>query len=876
MSKGVAPKQIRVLTVALIVVALLLPGVQLLVRGANSVTDEVLEGNWRGAFDILVTDKEFEERVSPGRNEFDLAFLDPNYGGVAAPVISREKVAEVAGVAGVEVAAPLGYVGTQIDPLRPYHVIIPWQEFEVEKKRTFRLTSVATSSDGITERVERKTTNIFEIDVTEWNGKYGNVNFGSEGAGIEAIWTNYKREAAWYARPEGVGLLFLQLPTATTSIAAVDPVAEIKLLGEGSEFTQSLQRLQQAEDIFTVNGAVSAANYETWSKAHPAAAQQLDQFPGVEQLQDFARLGYYGFESELVPYIHSNKAYPANYIKTKFERKNDDDEYVEIGETEIDLSESYLPFGVFGADIVFPGSSVETENYHGITDLLGFAGIEAGALTLKPRVDENGAPGFEVVPKQITNIMEKAPDYKPTGELIGDVRDYRSAEEIDLKVGTRFAPGVAPYAVGSYEPVTKTVADVYTPLGLYENTPVVTRDGKTLAPSRTGAGLVLESADAIVSLSTAEKLVEGDFVTSVRVRVAGLEGLSREAAQVEIDKVAQRIRALGLGAKVVVGASQQEVSFWVPGYVFGTSDPEGLQEIRDLGWVTQTFTVLGADQWTAATTAAVVSSAGIILLALVVLGLVVIMLLVRPGRVRAQTLLRGLGYNGVQRMNWALRESWLGLVCLVIGAVASVVLSVAATRVQTLLVVGVVLLAVLLAIPFTRSNKQRLPSKFGLRRTITGISILESVIAAVCGVIIFALVQVAIWFWETGSKLSLSRLVLESLLPLTVMVLVVLAFLVYLQFVAAGFYQRILQARVVFAYEMLAQPQWRVMLRQVLLLVARFVLVVVLLGVAAWYGLQWVEPEVGALLAVVVWLVAWLLVRVVAVWRMAPVRLLYR
>ncbi|RRD35557.1 hypothetical protein EII31_04145, partial [Leucobacter sp. OH2974_COT-288] len=73
MSKGVAPKQIRVLTVALLVVALLLPGVQLLVRGANSVTDEVLEGNWRGAFDILVTDKEFEERVSPGRNEFDLA-----------------------------------------------------------------------------------------------------------------------------------------------------------------------------------------------------------------------------------------------------------------------------------------------------------------------------------------------------------------------------------------------------------------------------------------------------------------------------------------------------------------------------------------------------------------------------------------------------------------------------------------------------------------------------------------------------------------------------------------------------------------------------------------------------------------------------------
>ncbi|RRD34922.1 hypothetical protein EII31_07400, partial [Leucobacter sp. OH2974_COT-288] len=229
--------------------------------------------------------------------------------------------------------------------------------------------------------------------------------------------------------------------------------------------------MQQAEDIFTVNGAVSAADYEAWSKAHPAAAQQLDQFPGAEQLQDFARLGYYGFESELVPYIHSNKVYPSNYVKTKFESKNPDGEYIEIGETEVNLAELYQPFGVYPFNIPFPNAAPLVDaDYYSVVPLYFFTGARVGSLTLKPSVDDNGAPAFEVMPQQITNVAQKLPSYEPTGYGIGDVRDYRSSTDTTLNIGTGMTAGVAPYAVGSYEPVTKTVADVYTPLGLYENT----------------------------------------------------------------------------------------------------------------------------------------------------------------------------------------------------------------------------------------------------------------------------------------------------------------------------------------------------------------------------------------------------------------------
>lgn len=523
---SVAPKQIPALTVALIVVALLLPGVQLLVRGANSVTGEVLNKNWRGAFDILVTAKEFEQQVSPGKNEFDLAFLDPNYGGVAAPPLARKQVAQVAQLAGVEVAAPLGYVGTQVNPNRHYNVMIPWSEFETEKKRIYRLSSLVVGSDGLAERIEHKTTNIFEIDVANWNGRYGDLQHTAE-HGVKAYWLNFGStfKAIGNVTPAGVWLAFLEIPTMPTSIAAVDPAAEIKLLGAHNEFTKSLNYLQQADEILSAYGVVTAANFETWTKTHPAAAQQLEQMPGVRQLQNFAKSGSYGFENELVPYIHSNKTYPTNYVKTKFELEDGQGHVVEqIGETQVDLAALYQPFGVYKFSIPFPNTTLAADSDHSFaTPLLFYQGVRTGSLTLKSRVDEDGAPGFEVIPKQISNlVMQRHSDYEATGYVFGDIRDYRSSAQTKMLIGTLHGKGVAPYNVGSYSPENKSAFDIYTPLGLYENAPVRTKDGKIMEPSRTGAGIALESANVIVSLNTAEKMVEGDYITSVRVRVAGL------------------------------------------------------------------------------------------------------------------------------------------------------------------------------------------------------------------------------------------------------------------------------------------------------------------------------------------------------------------
>lgn len=871
MKSEVAPKQIKSLTIALIVVAMLLSGVQLLIRGAETVTNDVLNDNWRGAFDILVTHKDFEQQVSPGKNEFDLAFLDPNYGGVAAPTLSQEQVTAVAEITGVEFAAPLAYLGTQVKTQKPYHVVVPWSEFDKGKVQSFRFTMVPRVSDGFSERVLGNHINTFTINIENWNGKYGfREAFGGEVSGVKVIWENTGGEPGWYLHPEGIGLLFFFVPQPVTSVAAINPVAEMQLLKSDGDF---LQPLQEAEEIFAEHGAVSAATYADWSVANIAAANRLKEFPAVKQLQELAELGFYG-DGDFFPYISTSKAPTPIFVVTKFERKVGD-VYVSLGESETNLSALYMPFGVYNLHIPFPGSKISLDDYQGQVGIHKFESLKIGSLALKPRLDENGNPAFEVMPLQIGNALVQLPEYEPDGRGIGDIRDYRPIEENQLKLGKALS-SITPFNVGSYEPVTKSMTDVYTPLGLYEKNFISTVDGKVLETSLTGAGLALDSATAIVSINTAKKLVDDDFITSVRVKVAGLEDLPREQAQLEIDKVAQQIRALGLSAKVVYGASQQEVLFWVPGYSFGTMDVKGTQEIGDLGWVTQAFTVLGADEWTETTTTMVITAAGVILLILVILALVVIMLLVRPGRVRGQNLLKTLGYGLGFRVVWAIKESSAGLICLAIGVIASIALSTENTVLQTLIISSIVVVAVFLAIPFARARSQRLPSKFGSRSTLFGIAALESIIATVCVVIIFGLAQLGVWFWQTGSKLSLSRLVLESLLPLLLMVLVVLAFLIYLQFIAAKFSHGLLKARIIFAYEILAQSQSRIMLRLVLVLVGMLLFIGLLLGAAAIYGSQWIEFEDIAFLTAGVWLGVWVIMRLLTLLQIRPAKLANR
>ena len=210
-TRNVKPGQLRSLTIALLVVALLLPGVQLLMRSANAVSNKVLDENWRGAFDILVTAKGFEEAVSPGKNELGLSFLDPNYGSVAAPTLSRDQVAEVAKLDDVQFAAPLAYLGVQVKVEHGFLLVVPWSAFADGETQRFRLIATAIGSDGLTERVDDTALEDIEVDISGWNGKYGNARYSDDpdqaGDGIKATWLNWNFKMHWIAREEGVTVM---------------------------------------------------------------------------------------------------------------------------------------------------------------------------------------------------------------------------------------------------------------------------------------------------------------------------------------------------------------------------------------------------------------------------------------------------------------------------------------------------------------------------------------------------------------------------------------------------------------------------------------------------------------------------------------------
>ncbi|RRD59637.1 hypothetical protein [Leucobacter sp. OH1287] len=106
-------KQLWLLNTALLVIALLLPGVQFLAGSAKETTNQVLDENWRGSYDILFTHSDFHAEIAAAKNDLGLDLVEVNYGNIAAPTISAEQLSQVRETPGVAVAAPLGYLGAQ-------------------------------------------------------------------------------------------------------------------------------------------------------------------------------------------------------------------------------------------------------------------------------------------------------------------------------------------------------------------------------------------------------------------------------------------------------------------------------------------------------------------------------------------------------------------------------------------------------------------------------------------------------------------------------------------------------------------------------------------------------------------------------------------
>lgn len=883
----VRPRQLWILNIALLIVGLMLPTVHMLSVAAKQITGDALEQNWRGAYDILVTNKDFLKRVSPGTNDLDLPFIENNYAVSAAPTLSVEQLQRIREVPQVELAAPIGYLGSQVAAEKWLGFIVPWEQLNRDTLNHFEFGITRRSHDGISLRADYTTKVQVAIDISRWDGFYSEngalARANQHGVDITYQGTPFDYGSASLI-PEGIYLVLYPVALPKTSVVAVDPAAEIALTGNA----QFLQPLQEAELLLSQRPELFTQTRKSGDAS--AVPSEFAPFPGLGDVNNApATWGIFGKGSQLVPYLRYADGQGPQEIEVQFRRAEPNAqsaggdtgntgvlEYRDIGVHTVQLDEVMRPFGVFKLEVLWPGTPPSKEPMVGYTPIFKYDSVSVGGLQLTPTTDTDGHNAFTVTPNGFNPGVWERYQYDvnpPTGKLSGETAAYRRLEKTNLHIGTLNTPRVAPFEAGSFTNADLTTLGAGAPLGAYDARKAQLPGGEQLQPNRFGTGIATPPPDAIVSLNTAAQMFKGDYISAVRVRVGGVADLPRGEAQVVIDRVASQLRGLGLAAVPVGGSSQQAVNLYVPNYAFGVTDPEQQQEVRDLGWVEQSFTVTGSDQWASSTIAAVSAGVSATLLFVLLLGLAVVVVMVRPYRMREQYLLHKLGWSFTDRLRWVLAETRIGSVVFVLGVCATAVLAVVTGELLLGLVgLGVVALY-LCSLPLRLRARAKPVSKLAPKRKIAALMGVETLAFAVTLLTVAVLAQVVTWLVATGARLTLPALVLQTLAPVGVVAAAVLGFMLYLQMASGTILLSILRERVRFCYVTLAQSAGSICGTLLLCAAAQIAVMAAAVWAALLLARDWFVPSEVAFIVMGAAAGAWALLLVLRVLRLRPAKM---
>ncbi|WP_047982328.1 FtsX-like permease family protein [Ornithinibacillus contaminans] len=162
---------------------------------------------------------------------------------------------------------------------------------------------------------------------------------------------------------------------------------------------------------------------------------------------------------------------------------------------------------------------------------------------------------------------------------------YRQLEEKGISIKDTFGSyeslQVMTDPVGYYQIDGKDTSLASSPLGIYQLEPVKYIDANrkeiTLTPTFTAGSFVTAPAEGITNIESAE-FVKGDKpIDAIRVKVAGIDAYSPEAAK-KIENISNEIKQMGLHVDVVAGSSLQTINV----------------DIEGVGVVQESWTTLGA------------------------------------------------------------------------------------------------------------------------------------------------------------------------------------------------------------------------------------------------------------------------------------------
>ena len=616
---------------------------------ADLVLGQTLDRNWRGAYDLLV--------AAPGAEmgqcrESGQSLIAPNFvGNTPAASLTLEQLEAVRAVDGVEVAAPIGLVGSVNPPAQGLVHSLPLPQGDETIR--YVVNSEVTIDDGVQPRAIA--TNEFRVSARPGGGDPEIETMNSEGHG---------------SSPEGITVDSGMVDLSTPTIVAVDPAAERELLGESGAFLDPLIFVSR----FDTND-LRTLQEDKLVQDILLADLDLAYYPnlfGPVTEEDFARTSF-------VPLLLNNDPVQRVELTTTATPLAPAERLVQAEQSGPPVSEthnvsgSYIPFAAPAFSFPVPGSggALLEQGYIKET-LMGpvypapptyrSVDSESCQLRIEPRgwVDSTGAAVTS--PSEHDGYLEQT---------------YR--EQIELEPPARSAADhvTLPYPIGRFSPEDlRALADAtaYVPLGYYEKprTLLVGEDingapGSELRPGLSGRGLMSPAAGALTTLEGGQQMRGDAFIDAVRVRVAGVEAYDDEG-RAKVGQVSQKLTEAGFDVTVVAGASPQMLPIFVPEYSVVDGQP------NDLGWVRQDWTALNA----AARVESSVDSTGLSLV-LFTFGsglLLSLLTAVREARHRRAELrlLRDLGWTRARRLWWLGSPSVIGTVLVAICAAAAVVI----------------------------------------------------------------------------------------------------------------------------------------------------------------------------------------------------------
>jgi len=542
-----------------------------LVRG-----NQIISQNWRPTYDLVVLPPQAKLPSDP-RVPSDLL---AGYGGG----ISMQQYEQIKSLPGIEVAAPIAYVGY-------IHMPAPTIYFSNHSYPTgyYQLDWTLTAFNGQRQIVETHDTYIFYLISS--NDTTGPVNDSPDQQPPDILRTSLAEQLDEIQTETGDQPAAMSTPdVGTFLLAGIDPAAENQLV----HLDQSIRRGRMLTGQDTVHLDKSIPG-NPWYNPYLHKAVPYVQIP---MLIHRSLPGQIALNAKLT-LLYNGPMTPDQIVAKggiAYLQQRSDKHILFQGTVPMVQND---PQRFSGASLLWNGHTwqvIKTSSSKGIApsynlDLssasapagLSYRSVKAPDGSLAYTLLPKGTQGNEVTFRDLTSLhtLKSDSSENPSGpdiyyeyEAIGEFTDNGLAAQINNPLN-------------------------WLPENTYTVPPVVLRyDAQghpvkpiTLLPTTNLAGYVIQPPLALTTIDAASKLVGNHSISAIRVRVAGVVTPNQESWK-HIQQVAQEIRQqTGLQVVVTLGSSPQPTLVYVPGIHVGEFD--ATQTIAPIGWVEERWIHIG-------------------------------------------------------------------------------------------------------------------------------------------------------------------------------------------------------------------------------------------------------------------------------------------